>query len=226
MAAVTTQKALTLGDTSIGKKALLAVSGIVLFGFVIVHMLGNLQVFLGPEVYNHYAEAAKGNAVVLYGARSVLLVALITHVVLVVQLYRRTLTARPIGYRVKKNIVTSYAAATMKYSGPALLLYIIFHLAHFTYPGMSLGNYEHSPLDVYGNFVNAFQIPWVVALYVTANLLLGMHLYHGAFSLLQSLGLNHPRYNRRVRHGARAFAFLVTTGNVAMPLSVLVGIIR
>ncbi|HXK19447.1 MAG TPA: succinate dehydrogenase cytochrome b subunit [Polyangiaceae bacterium] len=226
MALVATQKNLTLGDTSIGKKAVLAVSGIVLFGFVIVHMLGNLQVFLGPEVYNHYAEAAKANPVVLYGARSVLLVALITHIVLVVQLYRRTLTARPVGYRVKKNIVTSYAGATMKYSGPALLLYIIFHLAHFTYPGMALGNYEHSPLDVYGNFVNAFQLPWVTALYVTANLLLGMHLYHGAFSLLQSLGLNHPRYNRKARLGARAFAFLVTTGNIAMPLSVLFGVIR
>jgi succinate dehydrogenase / fumarate reductase cytochrome b subunit len=226
MAAATTQKALTLGDTTIGKKALLAVSGVTLFGFVIQHMLGNLQVFLGPEVYNHYAESVTSNPALVWSVRSLLLVALITHVVLVVQLYSRTLTARPIGYRVKKNIVTSYAAATMKYSGPALLLYIIFHLAHFTYPGMSLGNYEHSPLDVYGNFVNAFQIPWVAALYVTANLLLGMHLYHGAFSLLQSLGLNHPRYNSRLRHGARAFAFLVTTGNVAMPLSVLFGVIR
>src|SRR5258706_3170077 len=192
MALATTQKTLSFGDTTIGKKALLAVSGIVLFGFVIVHMLGNLQVFLGPDVYNHYAEAAKANPVVLYGARSVLLVALITHILLVVQLYRRSLTARPIGYRVKKNIATSYAGATMKYSGPALLLYVLFHLAHFTYPGMSLGDYEHSPIDVYSNFVNAFQIPWLAALYVTANLLLGMHLYHGGFSLLQSLGLNHP----------------------------------
>jgi succinate dehydrogenase / fumarate reductase cytochrome b subunit len=226
MAVAAIPKTLTLGDTTIGKKALLAVSGVILFGFVIQHMLGNLQVFLGPEVYNHYAESVKSNPALVWSVRSLLLVALITHVVLVVQLYRRTLTARPIGYRVKKNIVTSYAGATMKYSGPALLLYIIFHLAHFTYPGMALGNYEHSPLDVYGNFVNAFQIPWVAALYVTANLLLGMHLYHGAFSLLQSLGLNHPRYNSRVRHGARAFAFLVTTGNVAMPLSVLFGLIR
>ena len=74
--------------------------------------------------------------------------------------------------------------------------------------------------------MNAFQIPWVTALYVAANLLLGMHLYHGGFSLLQSLGLNHPRYNSRARHGARAFAFLVTAGNVAMPLSVLFGLIR
>jgi succinate dehydrogenase / fumarate reductase, cytochrome b subunit len=226
MATAATQKTLTLTDTTIGKKALLAVSGVVLFGFVIVHMLGNLQVFLGPEVYNHYAEAAKSNPVVLYGARSVLLLAVITHIVLVIQLYRRSLTARPIGYRVKKNIATSYAGATMKYSGPALLLYILFHLAHFTLPGMSLGNYEHSPVDVYGNVVNAFQIPWVALLYVTANLLLGMHLYHGAYSLLQSLGLNHPRYNTRARLGARAFALMVTVGNVTMPLSVLFGIIR
>jgi len=226
MASVATHKALSLGDTSIGKKALLAVSGVILFGFVIIHMLGNLQVFLGPDVFNAYGEAAKSNAVVLWGARSVLLVALVTHLVLVVQLYSRSLRARPVGYQVKKNIATSYAGATMKYSGPALLLYILFHLAHFTYPGLGLGVYEHSTLDIYGNFVSAFQIPWVVALYVSANLLLGMHLFHGAFSLLQSLGLNHPRYNQRARSGARAFALLVTTGNVAMPLSVFFGLIQ
>ena len=226
MATAATHKALTLGDTSIGKKAVLAVSGVVLFGFVIVHMLGNLQGFLGPEVFNAYAEAAKSNGVVLWGARSVLLIALITHVVLVVQLYARSLGARPIAYKKKKYIATSYAGATMKYSGPALLLYILFHLAHFTYPGLGLGVYEHSALDVYGNFVSAFQIPWVVALYVTANLLLGMHLFHGAFSLLQSLGLNHPRYNRRAKNGARGFAFLVTIGNVVMPLSVFFGVIQ
>lgn len=226
MATAATHKALTISDTTIGQKAVLAVSGVVLFGFVIVHMLGNLQVFLGPDAFNGYAEAAKSNALILWGARSVLLVALITHVALVVQLYTRSLKARPIGYQKKKNIATSYAGATMKYSGPALLLYILFHLAHFTYPGLSLGDYQHNALDVYGNFVSAFQIPWVVAIYVTANLLLGMHLFHGAFSLLQSLGLNHPRYNQRARQGARAFAFLVTIGNVAMPLSVLFGVIQ
>lgn len=226
MATAATHKALTLGDTSIGKKALLAASGAVLFGFVIAHMLGNLQVFLGRSAFNAYAESVKSNAAVLWGARSVLLVALVVHVTLVVQLYTRSLRARPVGYRVKKNIATSYAAATMKYSGPALLLYILFHLAHFTYPGLALGAYEHRPLDVYGNFVSAFQIPWVVLLYVSANLLLGMHLYHGAFSLLQSLGMSHPRFDGRARNGARAFAFLVTTGNVVMPLAVLFGVIQ
>ena len=223
--AATTQK-LTLGDTTIGKKALLATSGAILFGFVIQHMVGNLQVFLGADVYNHYAESVKSMPAVVWVARGVLLLALVVHVVLVVQLYSRSLAARPIGYRVKKNIATSYAAATMKYSGPALLLYILFHLAHFTLPGMSLGDYQHSALDVYGNFVSAFQIWWVTLLYVSANLLLGMHLFHGAFSLLQSLGLNHPRYNARARQGARAFAYLVTAGNVVMPLSVLFGIVR
>jgi succinate dehydrogenase / fumarate reductase cytochrome b subunit len=224
--ATANRKPLTLGDTTVGKKAVLAVSGVVLFGFVIVHMLANLQVFLGPEAYNAYAVTVKSNALILWGARSVLLLALVVHVVLVVQLYSKSLRARPVAYRVKKSIATSYAAATMKYSGPALLLYVIFHLAHFTYPGLSLGNYQHSPLDVYGNFVAAFQIPWVVLVYVVANLLLGMHLFHGGYSLLQSLGLNHPRYNDRARKGARAFAYLVTAGNVAMPLAVLFGAVR
>lgn len=226
MATATTQKTLTFGDTTIGKKALLAASGVILFGFVIIHMLGNLQVFLGPEVFNHYAETLKSNALILWGARSVLLLALVTHVAMVVQLYKRSLAARPVAYKVKKNIATSYAAATMKYSGPALLLYILFHLAHFTFPGLSLGGHEFSKVDAYGNFVAGFSIWWITLLYVTANSLLGMHLYHGAYSLLQSLGLNHPRYNAPARHGARAFAFLVTAGNIVMPLSVLFGIVH
>ena len=226
MATATTSKNLSFGDTTVGKKALLAVSGAVLFGFVLQHMLGNLQVFLGPEVYNHYAESVKSNAALVWSVRSILLLALVTHVVLVVQLYARSLAARPIAYRVKKNIASTYAAATMKYSGPALLLYILFHLAHFTAPGLSLGDHQFSPIDVYGNFVASFQLPWVTLLYVTANLLLGMHLYHGAYSLLQSLGLNHPRYNARARLGARGFAILITAGNVVMPLSVLFGLIH
>jgi len=173
MATATTSKNLTFSDTTVGKKALLAVSGAVLFGFVLQHMLGNLQVFLGPEVYNHYAESVKSNAALVWSVRSILLLALITHVVLVVQLYARSLAARPIAYRVKKNIASTYAAATMKYSGPALLLYILFHLAHFTAPGLSLGEHQFSPIDVYGNFVASFQLPWVTLLYVTVVFVLG-----------------------------------------------------
>lgn len=226
MATATTQKNLGFVDTTIGKKAALGVSGAILFGFVLQHMVGNLQVFLGPEKYNKYADTMKNLGAITWGVRGILLVALITHVALVVQLYKRSLAARPVAYRVKKNNATNYAAATMKYSGPALLLYIIFHLAHFTVPGLSLGGHEFSHIDVYGNFVASFQLPWVTLLYVTANLLLGMHLFHGAYSLLQSLGLNHPRYNAGAKQGARAFAFIITAGNVVMPLSVLFGIIH
>jgi len=219
-------RVLALTDTTIGKKAALAVSGVILFGYVIVHMAGNLLTFVGPEAYNAYAASAKSNALVLWGTRGLLFVAFVVHVALVIELYVKTLAARPISYRVKHNIATSYAATAMKYSGPALLLYVLFHLTHFTYPGIALGPYEHSPTDVYSNFVNAFSIPWVAAVYVVANLLLGLHLYHGAFSMLQSVGLAHPRYDARLRGVSRGLAFLVTAGNIALPTSVLLGLIR
>lgn len=219
-------KALTLFDTTVGKKAALAVSGVILFGFTIVHMLGNLQVLLGPEVYNAYAEGLKHNPLVLWGARSVLLVALIVHVVLVLDLYTKSIAARPVAYKVKKNIATSYAAMMMKYTGPALLAYIVFHLAHFTFPGVSLGDYEHVPEDVYANFVNAFSIWWVVLLYIAANAALGLHLAHGAFSFLQSIGFNHPRYNLRLKVASRGFAALVTAGNIFLPLTVFLGLVK
>lgn len=220
------QKALTLLDTTVGKKAALAVSGLVLFGFVFGHMLGNLQVFLGPEVFNNYAEMLKGNAVLLWGVRGTLSLALVVHIAMMVQLYSRSLAARPVGYRVQKSVASTYASATMKYTGPLLLAYIVFHILHLTYPGLALGDYEHSPTDAYGNFVNGFQIPWVTFVYVISNLFLAMHLYHGSWSLLQSLGLSHPRYNNLRARIAQGVAMIITVGNVAMPLCVLFGVIE
>lgn len=214
-----------LTDSTVGKKAALAISGVVLFGFVIGHMAGNLQVFLGRDVFNHYAETIKGNAPLLWGTRIVLLVALVVHIATVVDLYKRSISARPTRYRVQKTIATSYAASAMKYSGPALFFYILFHLAHFTFPGLSLGG-EFNAADAYGNFVNGFSVWWVTAIYVIANLALGLHLYHGSFSFLQSIGLEHQRYDRGVRGASRAFAFLVTAGNVVMPLAVLFGLVQ
>jgi succinate dehydrogenase / fumarate reductase cytochrome b subunit len=224
--ATTKAPSLSLLDTSVGKKAALAVSGVILFGFVIGHMLGNLQVLEGPEVFNAYAEGIKSKPVLLWGVRLLLVTALLVHTTLVLELYGKSVAARPVAYKVKKNIATSYAAMMMKVTGPLLLVYIIFHLAHFTFPGTALGDYEHVPGDVYANFVNAFQIPWVVAVYVFANLMLSMHLYHGAFSMLQSVGLNHPRYDKRLKYAARGLAFLVTAGNVFLPLTVLLGLVK
>lgn len=219
------QKAVVLFDTAIGKKAALAVSGLVLFGFVLAHMAGNLQVFLGPDVFNAYAANLKGNPPLLWGVRILLLVAVVVHVAMMVQLYTRTVGARVEGYRKQKLKVTSYSSATMHFTGPMLLLYIVFHILHFTAPGLSLGGSEFSHTDVYTNFVSSFSVPWVTAVYVAANLFLGLHLYHGAWSLLQTLGMSHPRYNHRRNLIAQILALTITAGNVAMPICALLGIL-
>jgi succinate dehydrogenase / fumarate reductase cytochrome b subunit len=219
------QDTITTFSTTIGKKAALAVTGMVLFGFTVGHMLGNLQVFLGPEVFNGYAESIKSKPPLLWGIRTLLLASVIGHIALAIDLYSRSSAARVVGYRMKRNTVTSYAAVTMKYSGPILLLYIVFHLAHFTAPGLALGAAPFSPTDAYTNFVSSFKVPWVAGVYVLANLFLGLHLYHGSWSLFQSLGVSHPRYNPARQRIAIALALTVTTGNVILPLSVLTGIV-
>lgn len=220
------QKTLTLYDTTIGKKAVVAVSGAVLYGFVIVHMLGNLQVFLGPSVYNAYAASLKATAPLLWGVRLTLIVALVAHVVTTLSLVARSAGARPVGYRLQRHSATSYAAITMRYGGPALALYVLFHLAHFTFPGIAMGHYTHSHTDVYANFVNGFSVPWVTAIYIAAQVFLGLHLYHGSWSMLQTLGASHPRYNGIIRLIPQALGLGVATGNIIMPLAVLAGVVR
>jgi succinate dehydrogenase / fumarate reductase, cytochrome b subunit len=219
------QKALTLFSTTIGKKAALAVSGLILFGFVLQHMIGNLQVFLGPEVFNHYCETLKSMPALVWAERIVMSTAVIVHVVMMFQLYDRSYAARPVAYRKVKSTAATYASATMKYTGPMLFLYIVFHILHLTAPGLSLGDYEHNPNDVYANFVNGFQVPWVVLVYVVANLFLGIHLFHGAWSLFRTLGFDNPRYNLTRKRIAQGLAILITTGNVVMPLAVFFGLI-
>jgi len=219
------QDTITTFSTTIGKKAALAVSGLVLFGFTVGHMLGNLQVFLGPEAFNAYAESIKSKPPLLWGVRTLLIVSVLVHITIAFDLYSRSSSARAVGYRLKRNVVTSYAAATMKYSGPILLGYIVFHLAHFTAPGLTLGDVPFTHSDPYGNFVASFRVPWVAGVYVLANVFLGLHLYHGSWSLFQSLGLSHPRYNPLRQRLAVGLALTVAVGNVIMPLSVLAGII-
>ncbi|MBK6514260.1 MAG: succinate dehydrogenase cytochrome b subunit [Polyangiaceae bacterium] len=220
------QKTLSLYDTTIGKKAIVAVTGLVLYGFVIVHMLGNLQVFLGPEKFNAYAATLKGTPPLLWGARVVLLVSVILHVATSLTLVTETASARPVGYRARRYRTTTPAALTMRYGGPAIALYLLFHLAHFTFPGVAMGAYAHSATDVYGNFVNGFKVPWVAAIYVAAQIFLGLHLYHGSWSLLQTLGLSHPRYEAVKRMLPQALGLGVAGGNILMPLAVLSGVIR
>jgi succinate dehydrogenase / fumarate reductase cytochrome b subunit len=205
----------------------MAISGLVLFGFVLGHMAGNLQVFLGPEVFNGYAVGLHEMKALLWGARTVIGVAFLFHVMMAVQLSTRSAAARPIGYRMKKNERTTLAALTMKLSGLTLLFFVIYHLAHFTFPGVAMGAYEHQHYSMaYTNFVNGFSIPWVVAVYVAAMISLGLHLYHGAYSLFQTLGFNNPLRNETVQSLAQLVALVITVGNIILPLSVLFGLVR
>ena len=220
------EKALTLYDTTIGKKAVLAVTGIVLFGFVIGHMLGNLQVFMGPEQLNGYAQHLRDLGPLLWVARAVLLLSVITHIWISMSLVMRSAKARSVGYRMKKNTTTSYAALTMKITGPLVLLFIIYHIAHLTVPGVPMGHYQHSHTDVYANVIHGFSIPWVAGVYIAAQILLGYHLYHGAWSLFQSLGWNHPKYNEKKRLVAQTIAMFVVFGNISMPLAVVAGLVK
>jgi succinate dehydrogenase / fumarate reductase cytochrome b subunit len=220
------QQTLTLTQTSIGKKAVMALSGLTLFGFAIGHCLGNLQVFLGPEALNRYAAGLKALPAIVWGARLFLLVVFLTHVITAMKLVSRSQKARPHAYQIKRDVATSYASRTMRWTGPLLLLFIGYHLAHFTVPGLSFGSYAHSTHDVYANVVNGFSVPWVSSLYIAAQLALGVHLYHGAWSILQSLGLSHPKYDARAKAAAQTLAVALVVANITIPLGVVFQVIR
>jgi succinate dehydrogenase / fumarate reductase, cytochrome b subunit len=220
-------QAFSFFDTTIGKKVLMALSGLVLFGFVVGHMLGNLQLVLGPDVFNAYAVGLHHMLPLLWGARIILLGAIITHIVMALQLIGRSSEARPIPYRMTRYNRTTYAALTMKLSGFTLLFFVFYHLAHFTFPGVAMGAYEHQSYhQAYTNVVNGFSIPWVVALYVAAMVSLGFHLYHGSYSLFRTLGIVHPRRDATLQALAQTVALFVTLGNISLPLTVLLGFVR
>jgi succinate dehydrogenase / fumarate reductase cytochrome b subunit len=222
-----TTRALTITDTTLGMKYVMAVSGIVWFGYAIAHMLGNLQIFLGPAVINDYSKMLHEMPALLWTARVVMLVSIVAHIATALRLTALNQSARgPEGYRQKKMVASNYAAMTMRYGGPALALYILYHLAHLTFGWTQGLGYEAQSGDVYGALVASFQVPWCVAIYVVASALLGMHLYHGAWSMFQSLGLNHKRYNEALRSTASAVALAVAAGFMAVPIAVITGFVR
>lgn len=224
------QKTLTLTQTAIGRKALVAVTGAILFGFVIAHMLGNLQVFLGREHLNAYGAMLHSMPKALWAARIVLLVSVVTHIRLTVALTMQNRAARPTRYRMQADGVAEsplerYARKTMILSGLVLFAFIAFHLAHLTVGANVVPGYAFKEGDVYSNVVHGFRVPWVTGFYVVANVLLGMHLFHGSHSFLQSLGLRGSSSVDRIRNLAIAFAVLVTLGNVSMPLLIVARVV-
>ncbi|MBI4817466.1 MAG: succinate dehydrogenase cytochrome b subunit [Deltaproteobacteria bacterium] len=216
-------RAVTLLDSTVGKKAVMGVTGLIMFGFVVGHMVGNLQIFLGPEAINSYAATLRKVHGLLWVARAVLLASIALHVWALIGLRVRNARARPVPYsHTRKNLATNLSTVTMALSGLGLVFYLIYHLAHLTF-GFGPG-YDHQ--NVYNNLVYGFQNPVITLIYVLANLLLGLHLFHGGSAWLNSLGLNHARYNARLRSVALVVALSVTVGNVVMPLSVIAGLVQ
>jgi succinate dehydrogenase / fumarate reductase, cytochrome b subunit len=212
-----------LYESAIGKKAVMAISGLVLCGFLIEHMLGNWLVFAGPEALNKYAAMLKSAGDLLWVARAVLIVAALAHIWSAYQLWALKRAARPIEYVKKEPLVSSYAARTMRWSGPIVLAFLFFHLLHFT-TGQVHPNFKEG--DVYSNVVIGFSNPLVALFYIVANIMVGFHLYHGAWSMFQSLGAAHPKYTPKLQAGAKAFGLLIGIGNCLMPLAVLAGVVR
>jgi len=212
-------------DSSVGKKVVMAVTGIVLSGFVTVHMLGNLQAYMGPVPFNHYAELLH---TMIHGAgiwvfRAVMVVAVLLHAWMALSLTLANHAARPVGYRATQLQSATLASRTMRWTGSILGLFIIYHILHLT-----LGTVHPSFIkgDAYHNFVTGFQVKWTAAFYIVAQVCLGFHLWHGVWSLTQTLGWSHPRYNCLRRRIAMTLAVLVAGVNISFPIAVLTGLIH
>jgi succinate dehydrogenase / fumarate reductase cytochrome b subunit len=208
-------------DSLVGKKVTMAATGVLLTLFVIGHLAGNLLILAGPEAYNAYSHFLKHQVIeLLWVARSVLLGSLVLHVVASIQVSLSSRRARPVGYALKKNVETTYAARTMIWSGPLLFLYIVYHLMMFTFLVTGPG---YSPTNVYRNVVLSFQVPAISGVYVAAMVLLCLHIHHGAWSMMQTLGAGTPRYRTLRRMVAPALAAAISLGYILIPVSVLLG---
>lgn len=207
--------------STLGKKVVMAVTGVFLFGFLVAHMAGNLQFFAGPDVLNNYALKLREVPALLWGLRLALLVATVLHIVASVQLARLQSQARPVRYVRKTHVGSNYASRTMMWSGPIIAAFLVYHLLHLTL-GVSGLPFEH--LQPYENLVAGFSNPLVSLSYIVAMVLLGMHLYHGLWSMFQTMGLSHPRYTPKIKLFAKTMTALIILGFLSVPIAILLGI--
>jgi succinate dehydrogenase / fumarate reductase cytochrome b subunit len=229
---VSTSAVLRLWSTAIGKKAVMAATGIVLVGFVIGHMLGNLKIYQGEVKFDAYAaflrEAGSpvlGHEQVLWIARLVLLAAVVLHVTAAWQLTRMSWAARPVGYGRTDRLEAGYAARTMRWGGVILGLFVVYHILHFTLGVVGYAPGEFQP-SVYRNVVAGFSVWYVSAFYIAAMMALGSHLYHGIWSMFQTFGVSDIRASGVYRGLAVLLSLAVVAGNVSIPVAVLSGWIQ
>lgn len=217
--------------SSVGRKIIVAATGVVLILFVIGHLLGNLQIFLGPEWINAYSQHLRDLGPLLWLIRILLLATVILHIFFTILLAIENRRARPEDYRDRNYVKASWASRHMVVSGLVVLAFIIFHLLHFTarkfnpqFPLLKLDPLNR--YDVYSMMVYGFQNVYVSIFYVVGLFLLTLHLTHGSSSFFQSLGLNNQRLTPKLAIGGRVFAWLLFIGYVSIPVAVLLGLIQ
>ena len=223
--AIRPNRAFGLFDATIIKKAIVALTGAILFAFLVGHLLGNLQVFAGDhgKKMDDYARFLKSMPELLWTTRITLLVALTLHIVCTVQLWNLKNAARSVAYVKKDNSHSSLASRTMYYSGPMIFFFVVYHLLHFTWGVAQPSLFADG--QVYRNVVVGFQQPLIAIVYVIAMGLLCLHLNHGLFSMWQTLGVNHPKYTPWFKKGAAAISILMFLGFSSIPAGVIAGIV-
>ncbi len=214
---------------SVVKKAVMAVSGIVMLLYLVAHVIGNLKVFAGRESFNSYSEwirtvgePAVPHQTVLTIVRIVLIVAVVAHFWAAISLWRQAKRARPQSYATKKSVAQSYASRTMRWGGVIVLLFIIYHVLDLTVGTVNPDGADSTPYD---RLVASFQNPFITAFYVLALILLGMHLRHGIWSATQTLGQSNRRRERTVNAFALVFSTALIAGFLIVPFSVLFGLV-
>jgi len=203
-------------EASVGKKVVMALTGVILFGYLVGHMAGNLQVLAGAARINDYARFLHGSPVLLWSVRALLLISLVLHVIAAVQLEVAKRRARPVGYARKRD-VGSLASRTMIWSGIVILAFVVYHLLHLTAGTVHPSFVE---LDVHHNLVTGFQETGAAAAYVIAMIFLALHLYHGLWSMFQSVGVSHPRYTPVLKRGAIVVSIVLAFGFALIPVLV------
>jgi succinate dehydrogenase / fumarate reductase cytochrome b subunit len=209
----------------VGKKAVMGVTGLIWVGFVIAHSLGNLLVFRGSAAINSYSHFLQSTGELLWALRIVLILAVVLHVVAAVQLTAQSRAARPIGYTKRESQVATIASRTMRWGGALLLIFIVVHILHFT-TGTIRPAGVFTREDVYANVVSSFRVWWVTLFYVLAMVALGLHLLHGAWSSVRSIGVSPPSPQPLHKKLSIVIAFFVWAAFTAVPIAVAFGIVR
>jgi succinate dehydrogenase / fumarate reductase cytochrome b subunit len=212
-----------LFGTSVGQKVIMAATGIILSLFVLGHMLGNLTAFAGAAAIDAYGQALRKFPALLWGVRLGLLASVGLHIWAYLALTSRSWAARPEGYRQAAYKESTYASRTMRWTGPLLAAFIVYHLLHLT-TGHAHSDFREG--QVYHNLVSGLQVTWVAVFYLLAMGALAFHLHHGVWSLFQSVGISQPRYDSVARKFSWVFTILVIAGFAVVPIAVLAGVLK